>query len=345
MPSVDHLAVIAAAGSHKTEFIVNSAVASNDKRVLVTTYTNANLACIEQRIYGKAGRMPKHITVMSWYQFLANQWCRPYQRALLNEPGLIRGLDFRSNRSRYVRESDAKEYYTNRRGELYKDWTAGFAVKVNAKTGGAPLRRLEAMFDEIYIDEAQDLVGYDLDVLDLLLDSPCRLVMVGDPRQHTYATNDNRRHQKYRGDGFIDWINERAGKLQLETRDTSYRCNQAICDFADALYPDLPRTRSENHEVVDSSGILMLNESDTLAHVARHNTVNLRWDKRTDTLGLDAMNFGVSKGSTFERVVIFTNGPIRDYLDSGDPAVLKPGTKSKLYVAITRAKHSVVFVV
>lgn len=54
MPSAEHLAVIAAAGSRKTEFVVNEALAHDDKRVLITTYTLNNLACTEDRIYGKA---------------------------------------------------------------------------------------------------------------------------------------------------------------------------------------------------------------------------------------------------------------------------------------------------
>jgi DNA helicase II / ATP-dependent DNA helicase PcrA len=77
MPSAEHLAVIAAAGSRKTEFVVNEALAHDDKRVLITTYTLNNLDCIEDRIYGKVGCVPRHITITSWYGFLLNHWCRP----------------------------------------------------------------------------------------------------------------------------------------------------------------------------------------------------------------------------------------------------------------------------
>lgn len=344
MPSRRQLAVVAAAGSHKTEFVVNEALARADKRVLVTTYTTHNIRCIEQRIYSKVGHIPEHITIMSWYSFLANQWCRPYQRALLGAPSVIRGVDFESIRPRQIRQNQARRYYTNRGGDLYKDWVADFATKVNEATDGAVVARLEDMYDEIYIDELQDLVGYDLDVLDFLLASKMGVVMVGDPRQHTYATNQNMKNRRYRGAGILDWLTERKAICELQTREVSYRCNQAICDFADALYPDLPSTTSANTDAHDPSGIIMLTPDELAAHIASHGPVILRNSITADTLGFDAMNIGIAKGNTFDHVVIFPTEPMKTYLRDRNPARLADGSRSRLYVAITRAKHSVAFV-
>jgi hypothetical protein len=55
------------------------------------------------------------------------------------------------------------------------------------------------------------------------------------------------------------------------------------------------------------------------------------------------MNFGVAKGSTFERVLIFPTEPILKYLEDREPAALK--SPEDLYVAVTRARFSVAFVV
>lgn len=55
------------------------------------------------------------------------------------------------------------------------------------------------------------------------------------------------------------------------------------------------------------------------------------------------MNIGVAKGSTFDRVLIFPTHPMLKYLDGGDPSELK--APERLYVAATRARHSVAFVV
>ena len=345
MPSPRQLAVIAAAGSHKTEFIVTDALAHPNRRVLLTTYTLNNLACIRERIYRKAGHIPAHITITSWYGFLSRHWCRPYQRAVLRAPGVLRGIDFRSDLPRFVPEADPRRYFCNRAGDLYKDRVADFAVKADAATGGAALRRLEELYDEVYIDEVQDLAYYDLDVLDRLLHGRMHVAVVGDPRQHTYATNQNSRNRQYRGARIVEWLSLRADVCTIEHRTVSYRCNQAICDFADALYPDLASTTSANFEVVEPTGILMLSRADLPAHIASFGPAVLRHNMRTDTLGLPAINFGASKGSTFEHVVIFPTAPIRAYLRSRDPSVLAAEARSKLYVAVTRAQHSVAFVI
>jgi DNA helicase-2/ATP-dependent DNA helicase PcrA len=206
MPSPRQLAVIAAAGSHKTEYIVNQALASADRRVLLTTYTLNNLACIEQRIYQKVGHIPPHITLMSWYGFLMHHWCRPYQRALLGAPNIIRGVDFKAQRPRYVSEAKARQYFCTGSDKLYKDRVADFAVKANTKSDGAAIRRLEELYDELYIDEVQDLAYYDLGVLEALLRSDIHVIMVGDPRQHTYATNQHTKDGKYRGAAIVEWL-------------------------------------------------------------------------------------------------------------------------------------------
>jgi DNA helicase-2/ATP-dependent DNA helicase PcrA len=345
MPSPEHLAIIAAAGSRKTEFVVNEALAHDGLRVMITTYTLNNLRCVEERLYSKVGFIPPHITITSWYGFLLNQWCRPYQRAVLGMPGFIRGLDFESVRSRFIRQSQARQYYCNRAGDMYADWAADFAVKANIATEGDVVHRLEAMYDEVYVDEVQDLVGYDLDVLDALLRSCTRIVMVGDPRQHTYATNQNMRNRKYRGAGLWEWFAERKDMCELETYTVSYRSNQAICDFADALFPHLPRTTSVNDQIAKPTGILLLDRADLADHIAAHDPVVLRHSAASNTLGFTGMNFGASKGASFDHVVIFPTQSIRRYLETKDPSVLADETRSKLYVAITRARHSVAFVV
>lgn len=345
MPSPRQLAILAAAGSRKTEYLVNEALAHPDKRVLLTTYTLNNLACIEQRIIGKVGCIPPHITIMSWFNFLLNQWCRPYQRAALGAPGVIRGIDFQSIRPIKIHHSRVRKYYCNGSYDLYQDWVADFAVKVNAATEGAAVRRLAEIFDEIYVDEVQDLVGYDLDVLDFLARSPMQLVIVGDVRQHTYATNQNPRNRQYRGARIVQWLEQRPDLCRVEDRVVSYRCNQAICDFADALYPDLPATTSANHDLVEPRGILMLGPEQVEAHITAHAAAVLRYNTTTKTLGYPATNFGASKGSTHDHVVIFPTGDIKKYLKHGDPSRLAAVTRSKLYVAVTRARHSVAFVV
>jgi superfamily I DNA and RNA helicase len=54
---------------------------------------------------------------------------------------------------------------------------------------GALLHRLESLYDEILIDEVQDLSAHDWEIADALLHSSIQIRMVGDIRQSVLATN------------------------------------------------------------------------------------------------------------------------------------------------------------
>ena len=68
----------------------------------------------------------------------------------------------------------------------------------------------------------------------------------------------------------------------------------------------------------------------------------MRYKISEETQGLNALNFGLSKGQTFDRVLIYPTGGITKYLKTGD--LSKAGDIPKLYVAITRARFSVAFI-
>jgi superfamily I DNA/RNA helicase len=200
------------------------------------------------------------------------------------------------------------------------------------------------MYDAIYIDELQDLAGYDLDFLDLLFASALATTVVGDPRQPTYRTNQSNRNKKYHGEGVVDWVQERAKAevCTIEERTESWRCNQQICDWADALYPHLPQTVSRNHARTGHDVVCLARE-DVPVYMEKFQLTVLRWNQDAGTQGLPAMNIGLSKGSTFDRVLIFPTAPMVNYLISRDLTKLK--ARAHLYVAVTRARHSVAFVV
>jgi DNA helicase IV len=227
---------------------------------------------------------------------------------------------------------------------MYRDGVSDFVAELNRKTCGRVVRRLERIYTHIFVDEVQDLVGYDLEVLDLLIASRIKLLMVGDPRQHTFSTNLGSKFRKYQGAGLALWFQERSEVCTTEQRNYSYRSNQAICDFADAIYPDFSRTQSIGVPQTGHDGVFQIEAGSVSNYVAKFGKVTaLRHDKNSWTGGLRAMNFGVAKGSTFERVLIFPTEPILKYLEDREPAALK--SPEDLYVAVTRARFSVAFVV
>lgn len=125
--------------------------------------------------------------------------------------------------------------------------------------------------------------------------------------------------------------------------DECYRSNQEICDFADAISPSHPKTISKNETVTGNDGIYRISRDDVAAYYEQYDPVVLRYRRDVDTFGLPARNFDVAKGSTYNRTLIFCTRPMLKYLAHGDAA--KPTSKEKFYVAVTRARYSVAFVV
>jgi DNA helicase II / ATP-dependent DNA helicase PcrA len=341
MPYGPNTAIIAAAGARKTQQIIDAALGASD-RVLITTYTNENLNQIRARIRARTGVIPPNIETSGWFSFLLADGIRPYQREILGRPGVVGGLNFIGAKPRYI-SSDQPGYFIDSHGDVYRDAAADLTCRIDDASHGAVIRRLEHIYDRIFVDEVQDLVGYDLDVLDRLFGSRVAVTVVGDPRQHTFGTSNVAKNKKYRGAGLIDWLNERLGVCVQEHRHKSDRCQQEICDFASALFPEFPPLTAGHRTVTGHDGVHFVSHFEVLEYVEEHRPQVLRWDRRADTQGLPAMNIGVSKGSTYERVLIFPTKPMLAYLEHRDPSKL--ASREKLYVAVTRARFSVAFVV
>src|SRR6056297_3725572 len=154
--------LLAAAGSRKTEHIIDSALAVSEGRALITTYTNENQRHIAKRIRDKVGSIPPNIAIMGWFTFLISECAKPYQRAITGEPLKIRGLNFKGRRNRFAKKSNLR-YFLDSSNDMYRDGVSDFVVALNHHTDGAIVDRLERIFSHMFIDEVQDLVGYDLD--------------------------------------------------------------------------------------------------------------------------------------------------------------------------------------
>jgi hypothetical protein len=100
---------------------------------------------------------------------------------------------------------------------------------------------------------------------------------------------------------------------------------------------------SKDVQVTEHDGVFQIACGDVLKYVERWSPVVLRHSKVTKSFGLPAVNIGVAKGSTYDRVLIFPTKPMLTYLADRDSSKLK--APESLYVAVTRARHSVAFVV
>ena len=90
-------------------------------------------------------------------------------------------------------------------------------------------------------------------------------------------------------------------------------------------------------------GVYIVKDDDVDSYLDTFSPVQLRNNKTTAVSSkYPVINFGASKGQSFDRVLIYPTHSIIDWILKG--AELKPETRSKLYVAVTRARYSVAFV-
>ncbi|WP_131196047.1 UvrD-helicase domain-containing protein [Lichenihabitans psoromatis] len=352
--------VIAAAGSGKTTYIVDEAVKIRDQRVLITTYTDSNEAEIRQKFFDVVGHVPSNVVIMTWFSLLITHGVKPFQGGVFDFP--IKGMVLVQAQSaiRYINsqgigvpwpEDDAANHFFDSRGQVFSDKLSKLVIRCNEQSGGAVFDRLSRIFPHVFIDEVQDLAGYDLDILEALARSPVRLLMVGDPRQVTYLTHNERRLAKYANGGIADFLRTLSKKLKIKVDDSSlnrsHRNSAAICAVSSRLFPDFAATQacecsSCRRPPPANAGVFMLRISDYAHYLAIVRPMQLR--DRITSSGIDpslpALNFGESKGRGFDHVVILPTGPMKKWLADPD-SELAAQSRAKFYVALTRARYSV----
>lgn len=197
MPSMN-LIKIECAGSGKTRSICHTAlsIVSSyvDKRVAIISYTNRGVQAVQSEIKKQNnGIMHSRITVESLYSFLLRELIKPYQSYIfgINE---IKSLDFSRmyNNINKHRMGQKARYMTAGRS-ITANEAAELVVRLNTRSNGQVIKRLEKIYDTVFFDEVQDLSGYDLEIIRLIAASSINLVCVGDPKQATFKTNNGQK--------------------------------------------------------------------------------------------------------------------------------------------------------
>jgi DNA helicase-2/ATP-dependent DNA helicase PcrA len=343
MPSASRIAICAAGGG-KTTRIVADAVSAVGERVLLVTYTRNNEQELKDHLYSHGPVIPSNIEVMTWFGFLLRELARPYRRTMHSQR--IESIRFAEGISvPYVPESKTSKHYFLDDRYIYSDKIAKFILECDRRSDGAVMRRLAMRFDQIFVDEVQDIAGYDLDLVELMLKTGIRLTLVGDHRQATFATNHGRKNKAFAGikviEKFRAW--QKSGLAGIAYEQHTHRCNQLIADLSDTLFPLEPKTTSLNRTFTGHDGIFIVRTDQVQTYIAKYSPQILRLDRRTDCAGLDALNFGDSKGLTFDRVLVFPHGLAKKWLATGSVAHIEKSL-AKMYVGITRARYSLAFV-
>ena len=101
-------------------------------------------------------------------------------------------------------------------GAAYACELGRLAHELIEASDGALLRRLQCIYEEILIDEVQDLSSHDWGIIDSLLNSSLDVRMVGDIRQAVLATNPrSAKNKKYAYAESIHWFRERESEASL----------------------------------------------------------------------------------------------------------------------------------
>jgi DNA helicase II / ATP-dependent DNA helicase PcrA len=351
--------IIAAAGSGKTTFLVNEALKQSGD-ILITTFTEANEAEIKNKIIQLKKCIPSNITIQTWFSFLLQHGVRPYQDSVnidLYEKNIGFFLTERQSGFRYKTKSgfpvyfgeeDYPNYYFTKDFKLYSDKISKFVFESNKKTKGEVINRISKIYQHIFIDEVQDLAGWDLEVLSLLFDSSSKILLVGDPRQVTYLTHHPKKYAKYKDGKILEFIKQECKKniccIDITNLNKTHRNNKEICDYSSKLFPSFEKCEPCNcdncrNQISEHEGIFFVKEQDIDKYCKKYSPTILKYQSAS----YPEWTYGKSKGLTFDRVLIYPTEPILKWIKN-NKSELPSTSRSKFYVALTRSKHSVAIV-
>lgn len=336
--------VIAAAGSGKTWGLCNHAIKNlKDKKILLITYTNQGKRALEEELKKQnKGVLHSKIRIMTWYTFLLLECIKPYQSYIVKYNS-IRTISFDESYGQvnFYPAGNYRRYITNE-NNIRSNQASELTYYLNDTSNGKVISRLEEVYSYIYIDEVQDLSGWDLDLVEILLSSNLGVYLVGDPKQSTYKTNTSTKNKNKSGrnllEYFVDLIDD--NKLILKTSNQTNRFNKDIAKFVNLIDPLEPLVQSEVLCNDEYDGVFIIERKNINHYLKLFNPQCLRYDRRTVVESANVMNYGVVKGRTFDRVVIYPNSKFKDFILKN----MKIESPEKYYIAATRARKSVVFV-
>ena len=360
--------ILASAGAGKSELISKEALerSANGEHVLIITYTENNQKELFKKICQINGYKPTKIVIKGWFTFLLEDMIRPYQRCIFSnripginfnkagDPHKRKGRNIPGTAEKRSGKYNSIHYLTRASGKAHTSYLSKLACRIYKESNKKNIDRLSDIYDVVFIDEVQDLVGWDFDIIEAISKiDELIFTCVGDFRQTVYSTHPTTKKPKANA--------EKIGRFESigfvpEYMNISWRCIQLICDFAHLVHADenlYPETTSNVKQVPDAfanhTGVFTVSEQNISTYIKLFEPVILRLNKvsRLDLCeGRNCYNFGVSKGLGFERVLIIPTENQRKFL-RGETGIFDDATtdapKNALYVISTRARYSVAF--
>ena len=362
--------IFAAAGNGKTYSLCKEAikhVSKTDKYIMLVTYTNEGVRSLEKE-YRKqnGGVIDKHVIIKTWYSFLMSELIKPYQCMLTlkykhykkeyNFPlpeNYIRSIAFYQEEGlpRWYNRQHI-QYYINSGRDIRKDTVSCLAAHCIDASRKKAINRIENIYSHIFFDELQDYAGWDLEIFIRLFASSIKVKCVGDYKQATFRTNNSAKNKQYRDDRIRDFfvLQEKKGNCSLLYENVTRRFNSEICTFINIIHSD-----SESFVYPDknmdfeneNAGVFIIDTEHMEKYCNYYKPTILRYRNDSEipfNHNCQVFNYGNSKGATFERTVIIPVGTVSPFIKE-QKEIKSNQTRSKFFVACTRARHSVVFVI
>lgn len=339
----NHL-TLAVAGGRKTQGLVDYCRQATDRKIAVLTFTQTNQQEIRSRLASQAGDSST-LEVMGWYTFLLRHFAQPFLRFKFPKER-VKGFDFEG---RPFERALGRSRFMDSGNRVYACELGKLAFELMEATP-ALLRRLECIYDEILIDEVQDLASFDWEILEVLLGSKIDVRMVGDVRQAVLSTNPRgKKNKKFGYAASLEWFREKEAKglLTIAYATITYRCRAEIATFSDTIFDStwgFPGTTSENLDETGHDGVFLLHTQHVDEYVGQFRPQCLRHSvSSAKHLNLDFQSFKGVKGATFDRVLLAPTANIESFIKKG--TALEATAAAAFYVAATRARQSLAIVI
>ncbi|MCB9211287.1 MAG: AAA family ATPase [Ignavibacteriales bacterium] len=325
---MDKSIVFAVAGSGKTFLIVDQL--DESKRSVVITYTNNNFSNLQNKIIKKFGYFPTNIKLYTFFTFVHSFCYKPY---LLLESN-TKGISFKPNPNKY---SVGTSRYINKSGKLYFNRITKFLELNNLY--GVINSRIEKYFDNLFIDEIQDLAGNDFNFLKCISKANLNILFVGDFYQHTFDTSRDGNVNSRLHENYADYQNQFKRmnfNVDLNSLKKSYRCTNSVCNFV----TNNLGIEIESHKTADSKVIIIVKEEDA-KEVFYSNEIVKMFYQQHYAYNCQSVNWGDSKGiDHYNDVCVILNKKSENKFNAGKLNELSQMVKNKLYVACTRAREN-----
>ena len=334
---MDKRIVLASAGSGKTYYIAHSI--KSTERAYIISFTNRNVENIIRELnHHYSNIIPSNIIVSTFDTFVFHQLIKPFSNILEIVDMDILGVDVVNKPEVDGRKPNYKPlsdpaHYMNSNQQLYVNRMSKLFMKQSTSIKNTILRRIETYCDVIYFDEFQDYNGFDFKVLEYIIEeSNLNVIAVGDIFQSLVAPIRHDGNGSNKPFATINNVNDLTKyfsdniKIDTDILNNSRRVTKNVARFI-----------RENLNI--NIGSVSELEGDVKWIDCIDDITKLVWNKKSTVNPMvNCVNWSYSKGDTYKETCVILTNETSNLCDWGN---LKPSTRNKLYVALTRAKENV----